>query len=631
MVRLKINLRTWFNIARVSGLGSSVVRNLLIQFAGAFQSLYGQLDGFIHPSVTDDPWQRPRHKAFLAGCFVSGAAALVVLPLHLALMGPTSLPMTLLLAFLLGQWPLALYLTQSGNLERAYGFSSALFAAFLAGMCALTGGLASFALVWFAAVPMEAALSGARRIIVAVCGLCAVLLALLAVLPALPVAYGGKSSTVMLLSSLAACIYMTVLALRLAVEQRRARQLMGAGERRWHQLNASTEELACRCTADGSVKLLGGPLEPLLGFSARQARGDWFFQRLHVADRPAYLSALADARTADAPIRLDVRLRKGSTLPGEAGIAEYVWLTAQFKQPATANGASQNGFDDSDVILTLADRDQAAQASARSTGSEAAVATTARPQVPQQTAANADLEKPLADIVSYADLLCQSPAEASNWAQQREYAELIHRSGLEVLQAVQNRTEASRLQQGERGLTIEPVDLEGVLESCRAMLTAVAANGKVTLDLTGDFDFPRIPADRRALRQIALDLLSHAISSAKPGGSVLVTGRRQDKGVLLEVLVTPKDAAILRGPQNLIGTGPKAHNGQALRSDAGDSLGLAAGLVELHKGTLNCQTLADGGRMISVWLPAGAHKGAAATAADPLGSRDRSVAGGSWS
>jgi len=575
------------------------VRNFLIQLSDVLQNFYGQLDGYLHPSVCDDPWQRPRHKAFLASCFISGTAALIILPLHLALAGPTSLALAFLLAFMLGQWPLALYLIQSGNLERAYGLSAALFAGFLAGLCAVTGGLSSFALVWFAVVPMEAALSGTRRIIVAVCAACAGLLALLAILPDLPAFSRAPDPGAMLLSALAACLYMTVLALRLALDQRRARQLMAAGEGRWRQLNDSTQEIACLCLADGTVRVLGGPLEELLGLTRRQTSGDWLFQRLLVADRPHYLTALAEARAAGEPVQLRVRLRKGVSLPGEEGIAEYVPFRLQVRRPAPATETDG-------LILTL--KEAGFEENGKAAGKENGSGTAGRLSIGLD-----DLENPLADIVNYADLLRKSAYGKDGWAQGREYADLIHRSGLEALQAVQSRDGVTRLEAGPGSLSIEPVDLEGILENCRAMLAPVADRRNVILETCGGLDLPRIPADRKALRQIALDLLSCALQAARPEGTVLVTGRREEGGVLIEVLVAQKDGTPVYGPQEFGAVRRKGAPGPLEAGPDCENLAIAGGLAGLHGGSLSCDALADGGLVIGLRLPAGAGKGRAQT------------------
>ena len=583
------------------------MRNFLTQLADAVQNFYGQMDGFLHPSVTDDPWQRPRHKVFLASCFLNGTAALVILPLHLALAGPTSLGLTFLLAFMLGQWPLALYLIQSGNLERAYGFSAALFGAFLTGLCAITGGLSSFALVWFAVVPMEAALSGTRRIILTVCAACAGFLTLLAFLPEFPAFNAVSEPTAMFFSALAACVYMAVLALRLAFEQRRARGLIAAGEGRWRQLNDSTQEIACLCLADGTVKVLGGPLEDLLGLTQRQISGDWLFQRLLVSDRPQYLTAMAEARAGTAPVHLEVRLRKGGNRPGEDGLAEYVRVGLQVRKPApaTANGIGAQK-ETENLILTLKECLPAESGKNAENENDNGTANCWSGNI-------GDLEGPLADIVNYADLLRKSAHGRTGWAQGCEYADLIHRSGLEMLQTVQKREAVVRLEAGPRALSIEPVDLEGILESCRIMLAPVADSRNVVLEMCGDFDLPRIPADRKALRQITLDLMTYAIQAAMPDGTVLVTGQRGNSAVLIEVLVTQKDAEPAYGPQDFRVVRGQGTIGALDETASGEDLAIAEGLAKLHGGSLSCEVRADSGMVISLKLPTGAVKGCAQT------------------
>ncbi len=583
------------------------MRNFLIQLSDVLKDFYGQLDGILHPSVSDDPWQRPRHKAFLASCFLSGTAALVVLPLHLALAGPTSLGLTFLLAFMLGQWPLALYLIQSGNLERAYGFSSALFAAFLTGFCAFTGGLSSFALVWFAVVPMEAALSGTRRIILAVCAACAGFLTLLAFLPETPALKDVSDPGAMLISALAACIYMTVLALRLAFEQRRARGMVAAGEGRWRQLNDSTQEIACLCLADGTVKVLGGPLEGLLGLTPRQLSGDWLFQRLLVSDRPHYLTALAEARGGTAPAHLEVRLRKGGNRPGEEGLAEYVRMDLQVRRPASSTARDAGTQTDTEnLILILKECPPANSGKAAEAVTDDGTG--------NRWSGNIDsLEGSLADIVNYADLLRKSARGRSDWAQGCEYADLIHRSGVEMLQTVQKQDGAVRLAAGAGALSIEPVEMEGILENCRAMLTPVADSRNVVLDMCGDFELPPVPADRKTLRQIALDLMTYAIQSAVPDGTVLITGQRVQGAILIEFLVTHKDAEPVYGPQDFSVLRRQGAIGTRKERAENEDLSIAEGLARLHGGSLSCETCAKGGLVISLRLPTGAAKSRAQT------------------
>lgn len=571
------------------------MRNLRVDFVTIFRGLSGYLDGFVHPAVAEDAWQKPRHKIFLASSLLSGSAALVVLPLHLAFAGPTSLPTTMMLAFLIGQWPLALFLAQSGNLERAYGYSAAYFSLFLTGLCALTGGLSSFALIWFAAVPMEAALSGSRRIITAICCLCAASLVFLAAGPVPGPGWEAALPFSILTSVLAACGYMTLLALRLAFEQRQARAMLAVSADKWRQLNDSTTEIACVCRADGDITLLGGPLERLVGLTPRQARGDWLFRRLHVGDRPLYLTAMADARASGATVTLKARVRTGTTSPGEEGTAEYAWMSLQFKRPGQADLPRTDKLPaDDNLILIVAECD--------------APAAESRPGAQDGDAYSGELEQPLAEIVSYADMLWQSTAKKGGLDREREYAERIHQSGLQMLQTVRHDAGSNRLRSGRKGLDIEPVDLEAVIESCRTIVEPVARKDDVHLEFTGGANLPSLAADRRAMKQIALDLMSRAVKAAGSGGSVLLVGRRENHGIALEVLVTPRDANPLYGPLHYPDLEQGNNRAVITETQSDNELSVARGLAELHGGSLASSLLADGGRITTLWLPTGARK-----------------------
>ncbi|MDN3719750.1 hypothetical protein QW131_12640 [Roseibium salinum] len=71
------------------------------------------------------------------------------------------------------------------------------------------------------------------------------------------------------------------------------------------------------------MRILGGPVKRIFGTVPTAGGEDWLFQRLHVADRPLYLSRLSDVRHSGAPAGFGIRLRIGAARPGETGQAEY--------------------------------------------------------------------------------------------------------------------------------------------------------------------------------------------------------------------------------------------------------------------------------------------------------------------
>ena len=68
----------------------------------------------------------------------------------------------------------------------------------------------------------------------------------------------------------------------------------------------------------------------------------------------------------------------------------------------------------------------------------------------------------------------------------------------------------------------DAVSLPGIVDDCRHLLTLRAKKREVTIYEAIEDNMPRIWADERALRQIALNLLTNAIKFTPQGGSVTI-------------------------------------------------------------------------------------------------------------
>ncbi|MBP0573681.1 PAS domain-containing protein, partial [Mycobacterium tuberculosis] len=71
----------------------------------------------------------------------------------------------------------------------------------------------------------------------------------------------------------------------------------------------------------GDVVLAAPGIDRLAGISAAEAEGDGLFRRVHVADRPAFLTALADALTAGGHATVEFRLRRDRD-----GRIDFPWM-----------------------------------------------------------------------------------------------------------------------------------------------------------------------------------------------------------------------------------------------------------------------------------------------------------------
>ncbi|MEJ8473922.1 sensor histidine kinase [Roseibium algae] len=577
------------------------MRNHLSKLSGLADSLRSQIRGLVHPAALGDPLQEPRHASFLIGCLGSGTAALLVLPLHLALFGSTSLPVALVLAWMLAQWPLALYLSQTGHLQRAHACLAFLFVSFLTGLCAFTGGLTSFALIWFAVVPMEAALSGSRKVILGSAALCVAMIGALAVFANGQAFFVLPTPSAMVISALAASLYMAVLALRLAFDQKRVRRAVQNGKERLRQLNDAATDVVCAVESDGTATVLGGPFEAILGLSQRQARGDWLFQRVHVSDRPLYLTQLADARSGMDVQPVELRLRRGASTPGEQGAAEYIWIGLHFRQPASSEASSKLRLTLQDISARKAGDEDLRRA--RRDAEEASFAKTRF-----IASASHELRTPLNAIIGFSDMLRTMQGDRTAAGQSREYAELIHKSGLHLLQVVDDILDTSRIETGHMELSIEPVDLAACLESCRAMMAPIADLAGVELRFPRKEGLPLLPADRRALKQIVINLITNAIKFSPKGSEVSVDVRRGGSFMVIEV----QDCGI-GIPAHMIeklGQPFVRIETENAEVEPGSGLGLSIvkGLAELHGGALVLEGRSGKGTRALVRLPAAAVK-----------------------
>ena len=130
-----------------------------------FAQVRAYIDTLVHPSARLDPLTAARHRAFIAPRLIGGLVALTALPIHLAVRGVPNTLEIFIYAWLTAPILIACYLSRTGRFEAAQIMSSGAMTALIATIALATGGIASFAAVWLVVVPLEAALSASRRVV----------------------------------------------------------------------------------------------------------------------------------------------------------------------------------------------------------------------------------------------------------------------------------------------------------------------------------------------------------------------------------------------------------------------------------------------------------------------------------
>ncbi|GAB4514673.1 MAG: ATP-binding protein [Roseibium sp.] len=446
----------------------------------------------VHPEVASDSFLAPLHRSFLISCFISGGAALIVLPLHLALAGPPHAVVLLVLSWMLGQWPLALYLSRSGDLDRAIGLSAGLFACLVAAICFLTGGAQSFALMWLLLPPIESAFGTGRKTSLAVTGLCAGLFAMLALLPLPQMQVPVPAGNLPLVTSLAAILYAGVLSLRLTLDRRLVQQTFSTSEARLRDIGLALSEVVCELDADGSVRVLAGPAIQVLGHCPQGEGDDWLFPRLHVADRPLFLKQVSDTRHDRETRVLNVRVRVGASRPGEAGRADYrpMELTLHPSKPDRSTGECG-----APLLLTLRNAGDA------DAGHGAATV----PAAFNET--EAVRTRSVAEIAMAGARLARDGLERPAVAAARTHSGSSRRSA----------------DMSAETATDTATDTGTCLRQCRDLLMPVAARRGVLVELAAGEDLPAVAVDGKLLRKALYVVLADMIDTCAEGAVVTLS------------------------------------------------------------------------------------------------------------
>ncbi len=568
------------------------------------------VDQLVHPSAARDAAGLSRHRAFIGAHLACGALALAVLPMLLALHGPLSPTAILVFAWALTQLPLAMYVSRSGALARGQLGSAVTSAGFVAGLAALSGGLASPALPFLVLAPLEAALTRRRGPVVLTLLVCLVLVAALAgadaaaLLPAAPEPLFGllpigavATAMALMLASLLALAFVADL---------RAAEGQARGEAGRHRLLAlHARDAVAVHESGGRIASISPTVRGLFGLAPAEFAGDGFFQRLHVGDRPAYLKAVSDTDADGATRRLELRLRRGGNRPGETGVSDFGWIDFEVMNDAES-GRVVSVIRDIDTRREMeADRDAAREA--------ADAAQEARSRF--LATVSHELRTPLNAILGFSELMRKLPQAAADTRKVQDYAGLIHQSGSHLLQLVNDMLNMARIEAGQFRITVEPVDMRNCLDGCRRMMAAEAEQAGLRLSSDIPLDLGEFTADPRACRQIALNLLANSVKFTPSGGRIVLFARKEASGLVFGVRdtgvgIAGSDLARVTKPfvQASDGTA-RAHDG------AGLGLSVVKGLAELHGGRITLESRLGAGTCVTVYLPVG--QASVAAKADP--------------
>ena len=214
-----------------------------------------------------------------------------------------------------------------------------------------------------------------------------------------------------------------------------------------------------------------------------------------------------------------------------------------------------------------------------------------------------ELRTPLNAIIGFSEMLTKEEALALDAERRNEYAGLINGSGHHLLAVVNGILDMSKIETGNFEITPEPFAPGHVVAACCGVLALRASEAGVHLEKVMADDLPEMVADKRALNQILLNLLSNAIRFTDRGGTVTISVRAEAAHMTFAIEdngvgISDADLARVGEPYFQAGsTYDRRHGGTGL------GLSIVKGLVQLHGGEIAIRSRIGEGTRVTVRLP----------------------------
>ncbi|MER9582625.1 ATP-binding protein [Mesorhizobium sp. M0276] len=547
----------------------------------------------VHPSILGQS-DRERQRRFIgvmlaAPFFAAGAAVTLVT----SGMGAAVTMAAIFAAFGLC-WFVALLVAATGKMAIASQVALAAAGVSLGSLIAAAGGLSSPVAMLVVALPFEAWWIGASRRAAlwgAVSTAAAILVQPLAatVLP-----FAG--------AQIAAWHWLVPLAWALTLIPRASvlRDTTDASDlvKTADRLEDIIDAVVLRVARHGEVIEASPKARTLLKLPAELLSGHGFFDRIHLSDRVSYLSALADMRDGALSRRLELRIR----LPQNGNGQNDNRLAADNYRPFSLDLV--RGEEQGDVFtLVLRENDEIARLREELAAANEAAASAEVAKGRFLAVVSHELRTPLNAIIGFSDMLLHEMFGAFKDPRQKEYVGLVRDSGQHLLAVVTSILDVSRIESGVYATEPEPFRFAEAVDMCQSMMQVQARAKNIDLQAQIAPDAGDINADRRAVQQMLINLVSNAIKFTPDGGDVVVGAKRI--GSRLHFWV--RDTGIGIAEEDFANLGKpfmQIQNDYTRRFEGtGLGLSLVKGLVALHDGTMSIESMPGEGTTVTISLP----------------------------
>jgi len=214
-----------------------------------------------------------------------------------------------------------------------------------------------------------------------------------------------------------------------------------------------------------------------------------------------------------------------------------------------------------------------------------------------------ELRTPLNAILGFSEVMTHEMFGPVGSPRYLEYSRLIHESGAHLLELINGILDMSKIEAGKFELSEEIFDLDDTVAACLRFVRQPAERAGVRLKTAIAPSVHMIFADKRAIKQVLVNLLSNGVKFTPRGGEVRITASLDSRGIDIAVSdsgvgISAKDLARLGQPFEQV-------EGEHVRSKEGTGLGLALvkAFASMHGGEATIESALGVGTTVHVRLP----------------------------
>jgi len=469
----------------------------------------------------------------------------------------------------------------------------AVFAGLIGYLAVLTGGVASPLIVWLVLVPAEAALAGGRPAVLRAAAASAVALAAVAAIQGLgwlPVSrLPYPAWEIYGVSIFAAVLQAGLVAAAAQDRQRAADQAAAEGAAMYRFLADNAMDLITRHGADGRIRFASPASLSLLGLKPEALEGLAPAALVHPEDLRAIQAAFMEASYFSRAATAEIRLKRAD--------GTYVWAEIRCRPAAPAKGKA------ADIVAVT--RDITERKSQERALIEARDLAEGANRAKSSFLANMshELRTPLNAIIGFSEVMTHEMFGPVGSPRYLEYSRLIHESGAHLLELINGILDMSKIEAGKFELSEEIFDLEEVAASCVRFVRQPAERAGVALKIAIAPGARTVFADKRAIKQVLVNLLANGVKFTPRGGEVRVTAGLDSRGV--EIMVKDSGVGISARDLDRLGRPFEQVEGEHVRTKEGTGLGLALvkAFASMHGGEATIESTLGIGTTVHVRLP----------------------------